>query len=151
MAVSKSLINLFKQAIQSAIASKPNVRARMRARAAKQRLPVAQWVEDLGRMQDDSIKISQQQLFKATLRQSRSGIETPASGIATPRTLRFWGGGPWAGASTNATVSAAQSGRSMKAPSPTRSARETGALSLGTRHGPEHIPKREGHAVMLGS
>ena len=152
-AVSKNLIKQFKQAIQAALASKPAVRAQMRARAAKQRFPVAQWVEDLSLMQDDSIKINQRELVKKTLRPSRfSGVETPGSGSATPRTPgRFWGSSPLA-VSTNATASAMQtttnsaipSGLSTRAPSPTRSSSESGVLSLGTRHGPGHVPKREG-------
>jgi len=48
----------FKIAIQGALHSKPDVRAIMRARAAKQRFPVAQWIEDLEKLQTTAIEIS---------------------------------------------------------------------------------------------
>lgn len=48
----------FKIAIQGALSSKPDVRAIMRARAAKQRFPVAQWIEDLEKLQTTAIEIS---------------------------------------------------------------------------------------------
>lgn len=132
----------------------------MRARAAKQRFPVVQWVEDLNTMQDNSIKINQRQVMKHAL---RSGTTTPAemrhpgepesgimtSGTMTPRFSRGWWGAQ-TGMSTNATVSAAPSGRSTRAPSPTGSVNGTPGrnilYSLGTRYGPGHQsdPDREG-------
>lgn len=145
--VSKHLIKQFKQAIQAALASKPAVRAQMRARAAKQRFPVAQWVEDLSLLQDNAIKINQRELMKKkNIRSSRySGPETPSSGGGTPRTPgRFLGGSHW-GVSTNATASAIPSGRSTpRAPSPSGDSPDTHSLSLGVRHGPGHVPKRKG-------
>ena len=57
----KHLIHQFKIAIEGALKSKPEMRAIMRARAAKQRFPVAQWVEDLEKLQGTAIKISQKQ------------------------------------------------------------------------------------------
>ena len=54
----KHLIHQFKIAIEGALKSKPEMRAIMRARAAKQRFPVAQWVEDLEKLQGTAIKIS---------------------------------------------------------------------------------------------
>lgn len=51
------LTHQFRVAIQEALSAKTEVRALMRARSAKQRFPVAQWVEDLEILQTTSIKI----------------------------------------------------------------------------------------------
>jgi len=81
------LIHQFKMAIESALASKPETRAMMRARSAKQRFPVAQWVEDLEILQSTAIKIHQKEASKShthhPLTPSASGYNTP-SGISTP-------------------------------------------------------------------
>ena len=60
----KHLIHQFKIAIEGALKSKPEMRAVMRARAAKQRFPVAQWVEDLEKLQSTAITISHKQELK---------------------------------------------------------------------------------------
>jgi alpha-1,3-glucan synthase len=54
----KHLVQQFKTAIHDALASSPKTRAKMRARSALQRFPVAQWVEDLDTLQSSAIKIS---------------------------------------------------------------------------------------------
>ena len=51
------LLKQFKQAIHEAMGSTTKTRAMMRARSAKQRFPVAQWVEDLEILQTTSIRI----------------------------------------------------------------------------------------------
>lgn len=51
------LSHQFRSAVQEALASKTETRALMRARSAKQRFPVAQWVEDLEILQSTAIKI----------------------------------------------------------------------------------------------
>ncbi|PWY70843.1 alpha-1,3 glucan synthase [Aspergillus sclerotioniger CBS 115572] len=51
------LLDQFRQAIDAALESKPETRAKMRARSAKQRFPVAQWVEDLEILQTTSIQV----------------------------------------------------------------------------------------------
>lgn len=51
------LLEQFKQAVTEALASKPAVRAMMRARSAKQRFPVKQWLADLETLQSTAIKI----------------------------------------------------------------------------------------------
>ena len=79
----KHVIQQFKIACQGALASKPEVRAIMRARAAKQRFPVAQWVEDLEKLQSTAIEISQKQQSKA----SRQSLFAP-SGASTPTQSR---------------------------------------------------------------
>ncbi|KAF2465803.1 uncharacterized protein BDR25DRAFT_378495 [Lindgomyces ingoldianus] len=50
------LLKQFRGAIESALASKQEVRRVMRARSAKQRFPVQQWKEDLGILQSKAIK-----------------------------------------------------------------------------------------------
>ena len=75
----KHVIHQFKIAIQGALSSKPDARAIMRARAAKQRFPVAQWVEDLEKLQTTSIEISQRQVAKA----GRQSLFSP-SATTTP-------------------------------------------------------------------
>ncbi|KAI9851719.1 MAG: Cell wall alpha-1,3-glucan synthase ags1, partial [Thelocarpon superellum] len=83
------LIHQFKMALKEALASKPETRAMMRARSAKQRFPVAQWVEDLEILQTSAIKINQKEAKKANRRSGnragfgRSGYSTP-SGMNTP-------------------------------------------------------------------
>ena len=81
------LIHQFKMAIESALASKQETRAMMRARSAKQRFPVAQWVEDLEILQSTAIKIHQKEASKSHTHQpitpSASGFNTP-SGMSTP-------------------------------------------------------------------
>lgn len=51
------LLHQFRVAIEESLACKKSVRAMMRARSAKQRFPVAQWVEDLEILQGTSIRI----------------------------------------------------------------------------------------------
>jgi alpha-1,3-glucan synthase len=57
----KHLVHQLKMAIHEALASSEKTRAMMRARSAKQRFPVAQWVEDLDTLQSTSIKISKEE------------------------------------------------------------------------------------------
>lgn len=52
----KHLIHQFKLAIHDALSSKTETRAIMRARSAKQRFPVVQWVQDLETLQSTAIK-----------------------------------------------------------------------------------------------
>lgn len=51
----------FKSAIEEALESKTADRALMRAKSAKQRFPVAKWVEDLGILQDTAIKVHEEE------------------------------------------------------------------------------------------
>lgn len=78
------LLHQFKLAIGSALDSKPKVRAIMRARSAKQRFPVAQWVEDLEILQSTAIRIHSKELAKSSGQTlTPSGCNTP-SGTMTP-------------------------------------------------------------------
>ena len=89
----KHLIHQFKIAIEGALKSKPEMRAIMRARAAKQRFPVAQWVEDLEKLQGTAIKISQKldskggrlgSSWNTPLHSRRNSLSQPGSATPTP-------------------------------------------------------------------
>jgi alpha-1,3-glucan synthase len=82
---SKHLIHQFKQAIRSALASNQATRAKMRARAMVQRFPVQQWVDDLDKLQANSISISRHQQEHASLGHTILRTFSPAgSGRSTP-------------------------------------------------------------------
>ncbi|KAL3447555.1 hypothetical protein BJX65DRAFT_92734 [Aspergillus insuetus] len=78
------LLHQFKLAIGSALSSKPQIRAKMRARSAKQRFPVAQWVEDLEILQSTAMRIHSKGLVKSNGQPYMpSGYNTP-NGMMTP-------------------------------------------------------------------
>ena len=78
------LLHQFKLAIGSALDSKASVRAKMRARSAKQRFPVAQWVEDLEILQSTAVRIHSKGQAKSNGQGTTpSGYNTP-SGMMTP-------------------------------------------------------------------
>ena len=82
---SKHLIDQFKQAIRSALASDQETRAKMRARALIQRFPVQRWVEGLDRLQATSIRVSRQQQEQGSLSQNLLRTFSPSgSGRSTP-------------------------------------------------------------------
>lgn len=77
------LLHQFKMAIEGALASKQETRAIMRARSAKQRFPVAQWVEDLEILQSTAIRIHQKEAGRFHTRPSTptaSSFNTPPLG-----------------------------------------------------------------------
>lgn len=74
------LLVQFKLAIDAALSSKTETRAIMRARSAKQRFPVAQWVEDLEILQSASIDAHNRGVLKGH-GQNRT---QPSSGTSTP-------------------------------------------------------------------
>ncbi|KOC10533.1 alpha-1,3-glucan synthase Ags1 [Aspergillus flavus AF70] len=86
------LLYQFKLAIDAALNSKQETRAMMRARSAKQRFPVAQWVEDLEILQTTAIQVHNKELvkhngrpFTPTGTTTPSGLMTqPASPLGTP-------------------------------------------------------------------
>lgn len=128
----------------------------MRARAAKQRFPIAQWKEDLSVMQDTAIKLSQKQAFKQRPKPSR--FSNRGSGFASP--TRFWSGqsslpgtvpstalpSALPTAANTAPNTAPPSGRSTRQHSPTgETSTRRMIMSLGLRTGPGHAtPEREG-------
>ncbi|OJJ64734.1 hypothetical protein ASPSYDRAFT_84729 [Aspergillus sydowii CBS 593.65] len=78
------LLVQFKLAIEAALSSKTATRAMMRARSAKQRFPVAQWVEDLEILQSTAIQVHSKEVAKGHGRpMTSSGLSTP-SGVLTP-------------------------------------------------------------------
>lgn len=85
----KHLVHQFKSAIHDALASSEKTRSMMRARSAKQRFPVAQWVEDLDILQSTSIKISEEENYEKSHLSVKHGLKSPS--ITNLRTL-FAGG-----------------------------------------------------------
>jgi alpha-1,3-glucan synthase len=79
------LLKQFKLAIDSALSSKSEVRAVMRARSAKQRFPVAQWVEDLEILQCTSIRVHQKERAKAQSQSTAVGAYNAIYGMMTPQ------------------------------------------------------------------
>lgn len=73
------LTNQFREAIREALASKTETRAMMRARSAKQRFPVQQWVEDLEILQSGAIRIHDKEVAK----HHKAGLTT-GTGYSTP-------------------------------------------------------------------
>lgn len=84
----KHLVHQFKMAIHEALASSEKTRSMMRARSAKQRFPVAQWVEDLDILQSTSIKISKEENYE----KSHSLANTLKSPSMTNLRTLFTGG-----------------------------------------------------------
>ena len=81
------LLHQFKLAIDGALSSKQETRAMMRARSAKQRFPVAQWVEDLEILQSTAIRIHSKESTKSgngDRLSNASGFQTPTFGTQTP-------------------------------------------------------------------
>ncbi|KAJ5907643.1 hypothetical protein N7495_000325 [Penicillium taxi] len=85
------LLKQFKLAIDSALNSKPEVRAMMRARSAKQRFPVAQWIEDLEILQSTAIRVHNKERDKsqapsaitASAYNAIYGMMTPQAAVST--------------------------------------------------------------------
>ena len=166
------LIHQFKMAIESALASKQETRAMMRARSAKQRFPVAQWVEDLEILQSTAIKTHQKEAAKSHTHQpltpSASGFNTP-SGMTTPLAAHSRNNShsnlaaPLAPASrngsygnlnrlstwvksrpgSNATSRASSPVRDDEVPPLPNSQGLQRTLSLGVKAGPGHLPSTE--------
>ena len=130
-------------AIKAALASKTELRATLRARAAKQRFPVAQWKEDLSIMQDTAIKLSKKQVKKQkTKSDNYSGIDLLDNGTMTPG-RSWWGARSMPNTAPQSEISTRVQSR---APSPEGSEQGNGIFSLGRRTGPghDHPSKREG-------
>ncbi|KAL8980698.1 MAG: hypothetical protein Q9177_005804, partial [Variospora cf. flavescens] len=87
----KHLLNQFKGAIHTALATKLETRAMMRARSRLQRFPVVQWVEELEKLQSKSISLHKRVEAgrgRSTHRQSRSQADSPSISTA-PGSTRF--------------------------------------------------------------
>jgi alpha-1,3-glucan synthase len=133
----KHVMQQLKYAISGALASKPDVRAIMRARAAKQRFPVAQWVEDLEILQSTAIEISHKQANKT----SRGPLFLPSGGT-TPTGSRLQSRRNTPTHSRN--VSQHVSQNVSRAPSPVRGEGLPPLLNggLGSMVGPGHKRRR---------
>ncbi|KAK3331221.1 putative cell wall alpha-1, 3-glucan synthase [Apodospora peruviana] len=73
------LLHQFRQSIVSALECKPKNRMKMRAWSAKQRFPVAQWVEDLDKLQSEAIKIHNRESKKRRRLTSGSLLTVPSN------------------------------------------------------------------------
>lgn len=129
----KHLLHQFKGAIERALESDDQTRALLRARSAKQRFPVAQWVEDLETLQTTAIK-RHEKFSKGHKRRSLLG---ELSGLATP-------------ANRSRATSRAASEAPSRAPSAGRDSSPAPAIPdstpqtlqrMGSRRGPGHVPK----------
>ncbi|KAK1758077.1 alpha-1,3-glucan synthase [Echria macrotheca] len=72
------LLHQFRGAITSALESKLKTRQSMRAWSAKQRFPVAQWVEDLDKLQGEAIRIHHREASKHKRISSGSRLAVPS-------------------------------------------------------------------------
>ncbi|KAK3939763.1 putative cell wall alpha-1, 3-glucan synthase [Diplogelasinospora grovesii] len=81
------LLHQFREAITSALECKQKTRAKMRAWSAKQRFPVAQWVEDLDKLQTEAIRIHNKEAKK------RRRITSSGSLLAVPSNVDLGGSG----------------------------------------------------------
>ena len=73
------LLHQFREAIVSALECKQKNRAMMRAWSAKQRFPVAQWVEDLDKLQGEAIRIHGKEAKKRRRITSGSMLTVPSN------------------------------------------------------------------------
>ena len=141
------MLHQFKMAIEGALASKPETRAMMRARSAKQRFPVAQWVEDLEILQTTAIRIHEKEATKSHTRPTtpvQPGFNAP-SGFPTPMgpQSRVSSYGNLARLANNPNQSRQTSAVYSRPPSPSHEEPPSTALSrtlsLGIRAGPGHL------------
>ncbi|KAL8830931.1 MAG: hypothetical protein Q9170_005505 [Blastenia crenularia] len=79
----KHFLRQFKLAIRAALASKPQDRAKMRARSAIQRFPVAHWKDQLATMHETAIKVNQKSAIKRGL-EPRGEYNTSLASSALP-------------------------------------------------------------------
>lgn len=125
----KHVMQQFKIAIQGALSAKPDVRAIMRARAAKQRFPVAQWIEDLEKLQTTAIDINHRIEQKKAKNGGKTAPNTPGgSRFNTPAHSR------------SGSVAASRNPSRAASPEPEEPPAKNGGL--GSRLGPGSKRKR---------
>jgi alpha-1,3-glucan synthase len=83
----KHMLHQFKSAIEEALTSETETRAVMRARSAKQRFPVAKWVEDLNTLQQTAIRIHNEKKDSS----SRNIFRPRSRGLASHSSLQLPG------------------------------------------------------------
>ncbi|KKY24110.1 putative alpha-glucan [Phaeomoniella chlamydospora] len=149
------LLHQFKLAIDGALASKQETRAMMRARSAKQRFPVAQWVEDLEILQSTAIRIHHKEGAKAShgdRLSNASGFGTPR-GMSTPPLLSHSRNSSYADLNRLSAVGPQSRNTIVYTRDPSPGAYDekpksglSRQLSLGVRSGPGHLapPERRG-------
>lgn len=139
----KHMIHQFKAAIEDALGSNTEVRAMMRARSAKQRFPVAKWVEDLEALQGASIRLHQSEARSEKGFRRRSGV--PGGGLEVL-------GARSANPSTDRLSMYEERTEGNEPPSRGEPAAAGGlgrSLSLGSRAGPGHQRSYNGDARRL--
>ncbi|KAK4652703.1 Cell wall alpha-1,3-glucan synthase ags1 [Podospora pseudocomata] len=90
----KHLISQFKDAIEGALASDTETRAKMRAVSAKQRFPVARWVEEISELHSTSIQKSQKHRDKPDHLRLVGLSKTNLSRSASPTPTELQSGRP---------------------------------------------------------
>jgi alpha-1,3-glucan synthase len=151
------MLHQFKAAIKEALDSKPNIRREMRARSAKQRFPVAQWVQSLERLQSQAIAIHEKE-HKGRRSKSGSSIRpmssystlslpydlasgAPSPSNSPPRSRRVSAAGPFLVPGENQSHNRTPSPmRRVEPPPPTSGLGRS--LSLGVRNGPGSVRGR---------
>ncbi|KAL9049938.1 MAG: hypothetical protein Q9162_006938 [Coniocarpon cinnabarinum] len=163
------LLRQFKTAIRSALASKTESRAIMRARSNLQRFPVLQWVKDYESLQNLGISSFKKQAARPASIFRKSGSSTPAgalSGFNTPGALTpgisspMWHT-PVPSMPPTAPSSMPASRAQSRAPSPERHGSDEGAhpQKMGSSFGPSNpaggLPRTSfrgliGHSTFFG-
>ena len=134
----KHLQKQFKSAIEDALASKVEERALMRAKSAKQRFPVARWVEDLNILESTAIRVHNEEARGSGHRRFRSSSTNRFLHSITngPDTFPTYG-------DTSAQAEAfATSGQRDTSPAGLHR-----SLSLGVRNGPGHRTRLTGQQI----
>jgi alpha-1,3-glucan synthase len=144
----KHMLHQFKSAIEDALSSDTEQRAMMRARSAKQRFPVAKWVEDLNTLQQAAIKIHTEEknshskgIFRPRTR-SQAPASTSGLGVQLPDEAFFNPQSRAISSDRLSTYEAISIGEGD--PPPTTGEHHTTlqrGLSLGVRSGPGHHPR----------
>ncbi|KAL4788597.1 hypothetical protein BJX76DRAFT_353043 [Aspergillus varians] len=153
------LLMQFKLAIDAALSSKIDTRAMMRARSAKQRFPVAQWVEDLEILQSTAIQVHNKEVAKghgqpATPAGTLTPSARPTSPLMSPgMNLSIPGSRESSYSNLNRLSDlggVAQKNVYSRDPSPSgleKPSKLQRSLSLGVRSGPGHVSRgRRGRA-----
>ena len=142
----KHLLHQFKGAIEGALESSNETRALLRARSARQRFPVAQWVEDLETLQSTAIRKHEKYANKGkhNLLSVVSGKNTPSGHRSRASSaVRSRANSAHRVSAASAAPSTAQSRASSPPPPATTPEAALQTLQrMGSRNGPGHAPRR---------
>ncbi|KAJ6004274.1 hypothetical protein N7499_000343 [Penicillium canescens] len=142
------LLVQFKLAIEAALNSKTSTRAMMRARSAKQRFPVAQWVEDLEILQSTAI-----QHYPRFYDPPPHAISNPMNGLPSPGLPPGFTHSRDSSYSFNQMNDLGSQNKAIYSPEPNADDTEkpksglSRSLSLGVRSGPGHAARRRAAAA----